>query len=121
VKWLVNTTIAVLKGSFDIMLNVVRYFFTGLVNWNREILPVVAAGLMETDEHAIVKLGKFVYCGLSILQPQDVTPRKSERIGKPRWEFPFWFTLPQPFSGCPRRSLPHWDLGSLVSYEVSEL
>ncbi|KAJ7739496.1 hypothetical protein B0H14DRAFT_2990816 [Mycena olivaceomarginata] len=49
VKWLVNTTIAVLKGSFDIMLNVVRYFFT-------DTIPVVAAGLMEMDEHAIVKL-----------------------------------------------------------------
>ncbi|KAJ7753916.1 hypothetical protein DFH07DRAFT_823609 [Mycena maculata] len=56
VKWLVNTTTAVLKGSFDIMLNVVQYFFTGLVSWNREILPVVAAWLMETDEHTIVKL-----------------------------------------------------------------
>ncbi|KAJ7803469.1 hypothetical protein B0H13DRAFT_2687743 [Mycena leptocephala] len=67
VKWLVNTSVAALKWSYDTLPSVIDYVariavsylgytFKALVNWNRKTLPIVAAWLLATDTSTAVTL-----------------------------------------------------------------
>jgi hypothetical protein len=72
VKWLVNTSVAALKWSYDTLPGVVDYVariavsylgytFKALVNWNRKTLPIVAAWLLATDTSTAVTLSEPRY------------------------------------------------------------